>query len=292
MIFLPTIYPSGIARAVTCIDELPVFKQLPDGFLRVVVRIVKKINLRAPRSAIVASRSTLATEAGKSVETVHRAIRWLEEQGLIERDQKSRAGCRGSSSPLVPTQALLEALLLTPEAQTQIKKAKHVAPASAAPTRDCVRVAGFTLPSDLAWIAQQGGLSASAVLLLMRIAKQSQQRLSDVVAATRQYLEPLEGRSLFSYLRRLLLKGQDFTWKATEQKEQHRETQLQDHLKHKAQDMAGQKFQNRDGSLQVEVDASGMLRETRNGISVMRFFTENFLDALSARRLIPKREVA
>ena len=56
--------------------------------------------------------------------------------------------------------------------------------------------------------------------------------------------------------------------------------------------MAGQKFQNRDGSLQVEVDASGMLRETRNGISVMRFFTENFLDALSARRLIPKREVA
>ena len=275
-------------------DELPVFKELPDGFLRVVVRIVKKINLRAPRSAVVASRSTLAAESGKSVETVHRAIRWLEEHGLIERDQKARAGLRGSSSPLVPTQRLLEALLLTPEAEAQIKKAKHVAPASASasPARECVRVGGFTLPTDLAWIAQQGGLSASAVLLLMRLAKQSQQRLSDVVAATRQYLEPLKGRSLFSYLRKLLLKGQDFTWKATEQKEQHRETQLQDHLKHKAEDMAGQKFQNRDGSLQVEVDATGMLRETRNGISVMRFFTENFLDALSARRLIPTREVA
>lgn len=287
MIFLPTIYPSGIARAVTSMDELPVFKELPDGFLRVVVRIVKKINLRAPRSAIVASRSTLATEACKSVETVHRAIRWLEEHGLIERDQKARAGYRGSSSPLVPTQKLLEALLLTPEAEAQIKKAKHVAPASVTPARECVRVAGFTLPSDLAWIAQQGGLSASAVLLLMRIAKQSQQRLSDVVAATRQYLEPLKGRSLFSYLRKLLLKGQDFTWKANEQKEQHVETQMQEHLAQKAQDMVGQKFQNRDGSLQLEVDASGMLRETRNGHSVMRFFSENFLDALSARRLIP-----
>lgn len=70
-------------------------------------------------------------------------------------------------------------------------------------------------------------------------------------------------------------------------KEQHMETQLQDHLAHKAQDMVGQKFQNRDGTLLVEVDASGMLRETRKGQSVMRFFSENFLDALSARRLIP-----
>lgn len=287
MTFLPTVYPSGISRAIASLDELPVFKELPDGFLRVIVRIIKKINLRSPKNPVIASRSTLADESGKSVETVHRAIRWLEEHGLIERAQKARAGFRGSSSPLVPTLKLLEALLLTPEAEAQLKKAKHVAPASPAPARDFVRVHGFTLPSDLAWIAQQGGLSASAVLLLMRMAKQSKQKLSDVVTATKQYLEPLKGRGLFSYLRKLLLKGQDFTWKAKEQKEQHMESQLQNHLAHKAQDMVGQKFQNREGTLSVEVDASGMLRETRNGTSVMRFFSENFLEALAARRLIP-----
>ena len=292
MIFLPTIYPSGISRAVSAIDEIPVFKDLPDGFLRVIVRIIKKINLRAPKSPIVASRSTLAEDSGKSVESVHRAVRWLEERGLIERDQKSRAGFRGSSSPLAPTHKLLEALLLTPEAEAHIKKAKHVAPASPAATsntttRDFVRIGGFTLPCDLAWIVQEGGLSASAVLLLMRIAKQSKQKLSDVVAATKQYLEPLKGRGLFSYLRKLLLKGQDFTWKAAEQKDQHVAQQVQEHLTHKAQDMVGQKFQSRDGALQVEVDSAGMLRETRNGMSVVRYFNEKFLEAIASRRLIP-----
>lgn len=292
MIFLPTIYPSGISRAVSAIDEIPVFKDLPDGFLRVIVRIIKKINLRAPKSPIVASRSTLAEESGKSVESVHRAVRWLEERGLIERDQKSRAGFRGSSSPLAPTHKLLEALLLTPEAEAHIKKAKHVAPASPAATsntttRDFVRIGGFTLPCDLAWIVQEGGLSASAVLLLMRIAKQSKQKLSDVVAATKQYLEPLKGRGLFSYLRKLLLKGQDFTWKAAEQKDQHVAQQVQEHLTHKAQDMVGQKFQSRDGALQVEVDSAGMLRETRNGMSVIRYFNEKFLEAIASRRLVP-----
>src|SRR5690606_11086574 len=158
---------------------------------------------------------------------------------------------RGSSSPLVPRPKLLEALLLTPEAEAQLRKAKHVAPASPTPARDFIREQGFTLPADLAWIAQQGGLSASAVLLLMRMAKQSKQMLSDVVAATNQYLQPLKGRGLSSYLRKLLLKGQDFSWKASEQKEQHMQTQLQYHLAHKAQDMAGQKLQNREGTPQV-----------------------------------------
>lgn len=291
MTFLPTIYPSGISRAISSIDEIPAFKELPDGFLRVIVRIVKKINLRSPSNPIVASRSTLAEESGKSIETVHRAIRWLEEHGLIARDQKARAGLRGSSSPLVPTPQLLEALLLTPEAEALLKKAKHVAPATPSPARDFVRVDGLTLPVDLAWIAQDGGVPASAVLLLMRMAKAAQQRLSDVVAATRQYLVPLKGRSLFSYLRKLLAKGQDFTRQACERKEQHEEEQLQSHLTHKAQDMLGQKFQNREGSLQVEVDVSGMLRETRNGSAVMRFFSANFLEALAARRLIPIREM-
>ena len=289
MIFLPTIYPSGISRAISAIDEIPAFKDLPDGFLRVIVRIIKKINLRTPKNPIVASRNTLAEESGKSVETVHRAVRWLDERGLIERDQKSRAGFRGSSSPLAPTHKLLEALLLTPEAQTQIKKAKHVAPASSTAGRDFVRLGGFTLPTDLAWIVQEGSLSASAVLLLMRIAKQSKQKLSDVVAATTPYLEPLKARGLFSYLRKLLLKGQDFTWKAAEQKEQHVAQQVQEHLAHKAQDMVGQKFQSCDGALQVEVDSSGMLRETRSGISVIRYFNDKFLEAIASRRLVPSR---
>lgn len=289
MTFLPKIYPSGISRAIASIDELPVFKELPDGFFRIVVRIIKKINLRSPSNPVFASRSTLAEESGKSIETVHRAIRWLEENGFIERAQKARSGLRGSTSPLTPTSKFLEALLLTPEAALQIRSAKHVAPDAPTPqlSREFVRVNGFTLPTDLAWLAQDGGVTAPAVLMLMRMAKQANQKLSDVVSATKEYLEPLKGRALFSYLRKLVLKGQDFTWKADTQKQQHMENQLQDHLARKAQDMVGRQFKNSDGTLVVEVDTTGMLRETKNGNSVMRFFTENFLDALAARRLIP-----
>lgn len=103
-----------------------------------------------------------------------------------------------------------------------------------------------------------------------------------------QALKSVQGRSLFSHWRKLLGKDQQFAQKAGEQQARHRQEQLQ-HLLHKAGDMVGQKVRNPEGSLQQEVDAWGMLRETRDGMLVMRFFSENFLDAVAARRLIPVR---
>lgn len=39
----PTVvYPSLISRACAALDESPVFKDVPDGYLRVILRIVKK----------------------------------------------------------------------------------------------------------------------------------------------------------------------------------------------------------------------------------------------------------
>lgn len=110
-----TLYPSLINRACAVLDERPDVRNQPEGYLRVMLRIVKKINLAAPMSPIFAKRSTLATESGKSIETVHRTIKWLETEGLIERKQKAHAGRRGSSSPLVPTMKFLQELLLDPE---------------------------------------------------------------------------------------------------------------------------------------------------------------------------------
>ncbi len=45
MIFLPTIYPSGISRAICAIDEFPAFKELRDGFLRVIVSLTADIGV-------------------------------------------------------------------------------------------------------------------------------------------------------------------------------------------------------------------------------------------------------
>lgn len=109
------VYPGAIARACSALDESPLFESMPDGYIRVVIRIIKKISLCRLSSPITASRETLAKESKKSLETVHRAVRWLETHEFIQRDQKARAGLRGSSSPIRPTQKLLDALLLTAE---------------------------------------------------------------------------------------------------------------------------------------------------------------------------------
>ena len=88
----PTVvYPSLISRACATLDESPMFKDAPDGYLRVILRIIKKINLKRLSAPILASRATLAEESGKSVETVHRVVRWLEEHGLVQREQRGHS---------------------------------------------------------------------------------------------------------------------------------------------------------------------------------------------------------
>lgn len=124
----------------------------------------------------------------------------------------------------------------------------------------------------------------------MKRARLAQQRLSDVVAATRQYLERLQGRSLYAYLRALLGKGRDFADKVSENIGQLQEAQTRTHLRHKAEALAGRQFMNRDKSLHVAVDESGMLIETRQGRRAARPMCQSFLDAIEAGRLVAMRE--
>lgn len=113
-LFEPTLYPSLIHRACSIVDEWDVLKNQPDCFFRVILRIVKKVNLAHPKSAVFAKRATLALEAGQSVQTVNRTIKWLEAQGLLTRARKAHRGLRGSSSPLMLTDKFLTLLRLDP----------------------------------------------------------------------------------------------------------------------------------------------------------------------------------
>lgn len=299
----PTVvYPSLISRACAALDESQAFKDVPDGYLRVILRIVKKINLKRLDSPIVASRAKLAEESGKSVETVHRVVRWLEERGLVEREQRARPELRGSSSPLVPTKRLLDALLLSEEARASVKEV-HQAKGAKAPLREpeivanrdgtqpkiqksaFERVGNVRLPSDLVWLVKEQGMNCSGVLHLMKLASDAKQRLSTVVAATRKYLQVLQGRELYAYIRGLLSKGKDFGYRATEESRNSAELEQREYLKQKAQALAGRTFQNRDLSLLVKVDDSGFLIEVRNGQRAMRPFCKSFVDAIETGRL-------
>ena len=291
---LTTIYPSAIAHAVNSIDEMELFRDMPDGYFRVLIRIIKKINLRSPASPITAARSTLADESGKSIETVQRVVRWLEDRGLIEREQKARAGLRGSSSPLVPTAKLIDALLPSrpsPAGAIRRNPINGAKADSATPQPTFLKLDGRKIPADLAWMVQSNGMAGSGVLKLMSMAKEAKQRLSDVVESSKKYLEPLNGRAMFSYVRKLLDSGRDFTQRANTELKARQDTEMRDHLARKAQEMIGRVFRTRDSKLFVEVTDDGSLCERRagdqSGGGNRRLMTESFLDAISAGRLVP-----
>lgn len=312
---LAVVYPGAIARACASLDESPIFRDTPDGYLRVIIRIIKKINLSRLNAPIVASRSTLATESGKSIETVGRAIKWLEDKGLIERTQKARAGLRGSSSPLIPTTELLKALLLngykprsetTPAAESvgnasypQIQPESAVKPdasksveynnlsENSSRKRDSfTKIDGLTIPSDLAWMTKNG-LKPSGVLSLMKQAKLAKQRLSDVVAVAQQYLRPLHGRALYAYVRALLSKDRDYTYirnKSTQEAQEHAQ---EERVSFKATEMVGRHFRNQDDTAHYIVQESGLVLELRGETRLCRRFDEGFLLAIENRRLLP-----
>jgi hypothetical protein len=311
-IVVPVTYPSVIARACAAIDESPVFRDLPDGYFRVVVRIIKKLSIARPTAPIVASRSTLAAESGKSVETVQRVVKWLEDRGLVRREQKARAGLRGSSSPLIPTKALLDALLLSPDTAPARQEPlsypqdvtlsdvstdvsiSRVLPLSS-PSEDSRRAGAFTqvdhvkIPSDLVWLVTSQGLKATGVLALMRLAKAAKQRLSDVVSTTRRYLEGLRGRELFAYLRALLGKDRDYSWQVQDAAIAQQERIEQERIARKSLELEGRQFRTRDGKVSVTVESSGILTEIRDGRLTSRPMDKVFVDALDGGRLLPVR---
>lgn len=298
----PTIYPHHISRACSALDESPAFTAMPDGFIRVILRIIKKINLASPRSPIFASRSTIAAECGKSVETVQRAIRWLEFEGLVEREQIANPGKRGSKSPLTPTQKFLEAIGLfeidtsrghiskpSPGRQEPLTESVDVAKRSESKrpegeTRgNFIRIDGLAVPEDLAWLCKTHELPATGVLKLMRLAKEAKQRLSDVVGATKQYLEHLSGRQLYAYIQSLLGKGRDFGQVAREVAKAEETAETSEYLRSKAEIWEGRVFRNRDDSVVIRV-VEGVLQVTKNGQRSVAFLSEKFLDSVEAGR--------
>lgn len=314
----PCIYPAAIARACSALDESEILRDMPDGFFRVLVRIVKKINLARLDAPIVASRGTLAAESGKSIETVGRAVKWLEDHGLVQRSQKARAGLRGSSSPLVPTPALLDALLLTnapPSPREKESAARAHATGVSYPQASAlipvnpdasisggvhnslsennrnglfVKMENKTIPADLAWLVHKG-MRATGVLALMKQAKEMKQRLSDVVAVAKKYIAPLPVAAMFGYLKAMLGQNKDYSSvHHTEVTKATNEAKLK-YLAIKSEALQGRQFTTRKGDVLVVVEESGLLTEIRNGIRVCRRMDQNFLDAIEAARLIPAR---
>lgn len=211
-------FPIQILQACSSFLYHPAFEELPDGYIRVVTKIIQKINLDKPESEIFASRSTLADECKCSLDTVHRAVKWLELHAMIERCKKAMPGLRGSKSPISATKKFLKILdiskILRNEDSEKIVKFSKMEKSSessssssktaaSAGSSDTRRINECYVPVDLAWMCD-AGLSPFGVLRLMGIASKRSLRLSDVMTKIAKYVAHLQGSSLYSYIAAVL----------------------------------------------------------------------------------------
>lgn len=303
------IYPSAISRACAAIDETVMLMSCPDGYLRVLIRLIKKIDCQMPWKPIFASRETISRESGKSLETVARALRWFEEHGIITRNKRARKNLKGSVSPIAFSTVFLKAVgLEKPDAEsakqlpklcadTDSREDAHATPLPDAPggspvktdasisvnqavskreqsgTR-ALRVQGFVVPEDLSWLCTRQGLAPTALFALMKMAKSVGQTLSLVVEATRHYLANIKGRNLFAYLRKLIKSGKDFVYVAQTQKAEACKKQEAAALDAARESLAGKRLERADGSKRFWVEKNGLVGVESDG-SLIGYFPLN-----------------
>ncbi len=127
----------------------------------------------------------------------------------------------------------------------------------------------------------------TGVLSLMKLASSKKQRLSDVVQASRKYLEGLTDRGLFAYLRKLVVQDKDYRAVVQVEAQQHQAANDKERVTRKSVELEGRAYRTRDGKVQVFVKAKGFLQQIANGISGYRPMDVGFLDAIDEGRLVP-----
>lgn len=222
--------PSRIANAIVRVyEQLPGLTHTQRQVLACLMRFgVKK---DAADNAIYVKKATIARHLGLSEATIYRCLAALECASWIERLEriqtiaklkvvgKIRLSRRAIFALGLDASSGSPALAETSEsAHIDLASMRDVNPThiqssskrQPPPARQFVLVQGKAVPADLAWLVIENALELPALFLLMRMARDAKQRLSDIVAATGRALVGLRGRSLFSYVRALIQKPIDY----------------------------------------------------------------------------------
>jgi hypothetical protein len=297
-------YPITVVRGCAAIDEIVEFNNMPDGFIRVIMKLIKKIDVMHPEKPIFARRKTLALESGKSDVTVNRALKWLEDNGMITRSQKCKSNMKGSDSPIAPTGKLINLLGFGEQKKKKVPAVKNDCSVSeiqipnintqsdkkSANKPDKTIINGVAMPNDLVWLVTERRMNPYGVLKLMKLATDSGKLLSDIVQATRKWLEQGKfGNALYAYLRALIGQNKDYKAICSQQK-QAVETQVQSVanaqlIERKAFEWQGKTFQSTTNNKQYSLD-KGYINELDNRkIIGSRMLDIRFIEAVQESRL-------
>lgn len=226
--------PARILRAIALVYESDGLRALHITSRQVLATLIRfALNQKDPTALAFIKKSTIAQHLAISEATVYRALGALEDAGLIERERQQRTRAQlevvgrirftakllhcigvtgvqlwaadpptGHDEPQSSATSLAQVSGVNNHQQSSTKK--H-------PERGAfVQIADRAVPIDLAPLVRDQELKTSALFLLMRLAREAGQRLSDVVSAAGHALGALRGRELFAYLKSLLGKSIDY----------------------------------------------------------------------------------
>jgi len=230
----PRNLPNRILRAIDNALHLGGLPRSMRATLGDIVRFVPQSN---PLESVFAHKKKIAERTGASERTVYRHLQSLEDKGLIEiqeQERKSRSG-RFSVARIRLTRQAVELLGLVqieiqaPYPVTPISKVIHTQPSDNLSDRHTLTEPTISknqpvqqtkngLPIDLHWLTGQG-VSKYGIFKLMRLAKENNKLLSDVVLVTQNYLQDKRGGALYGYLATICQGKSDFSYAAKLERE-------------------------------------------------------------------------
>lgn len=231
--------PPLIQRAITRANDPNILKDLTPTYRWALSVLLRRVSAADGKDIFWVKRENFAKLLDASEATVYRILSTLEKHGLIERvHQKRDDDGTFAVGELRLSDHLCHLLGLTPEdkkdpqtlyknpsffsrsanlqdghievnQEEQFSSKRQSHRKSLQPCR--TKKPSTKCPEDLETLRTQG-LTLPQVFLLMKLARQHEKRLSDIVFVTHDAIRHLRERSLFAYLRSLLTQDKDFAW--------------------------------------------------------------------------------
>lgn len=226
-------------RILKAIDNALHLGGLPRSIRATLADIARFVPQASPFESVFAHKKKIAERTGASERTVYRHLQALQEKGLIEvlgQERKSRNG-RFAVARIRLTRQAAELLGFvqatfaseTPSPTPPQNDVMHSSPSAIMSAGHTLTVPTLSknqpttqtkngLPIDLNWLTGQG-VSKWGIFKLMRLAKENQQLLSDIVLVAQGHLGDKRGGGLFGYLAKLCRSTSDFAYAARLQRQ-------------------------------------------------------------------------